>query len=98
VASYGCVCIAPDLSQLSKQDNELIAFERRAVVLVSCYAFLDSINATLFANQLDLSRVVLVGHSTGAGAQRARGECHSTVARGGKSNMEEPSLDTACEP
>jgi hypothetical protein len=73
VASWGCVCIAPDLSWLPggfsisemwAQD----AFDLRGVVLVAYYTYLASVlNKGFFANQLDLSRVVVVGHSTGAG-------------------------------
>ena len=67
VAAYGCVCIAPDLSQLSHNGGPTGFFEERGVVLASYFAYMASINATLFANQLDFSRVLLVGHSKGAG-------------------------------
>ncbi|HKS69362.1 MAG TPA: hypothetical protein VJQ45_03015 [Ktedonobacterales bacterium] len=66
VVSYGCVCVVPDLSWLSVGTRT--DFDDRAAVLAACYEYLlDALNASLFANQLDLSRVVLVGHSTGAG-------------------------------
>jgi acetyl esterase/lipase len=71
VASYGCVCVAPDLSFVySYTDTEAnlqVAFDQRAVVLVAYYAYLATLNDTLFAGQVDLSRVILVGHSTGGG-------------------------------
>jgi Chlorophyllase len=74
VASWGCVCVAPDLSWLPgilfRNDPvvERDAFDLRAVVLADYLTYLaDVLNNTLFAKQLDFSRVVLVGHSTGAG-------------------------------
>ncbi|HEX5439888.1 MAG TPA: hypothetical protein VFW76_03325 [Ktedonobacterales bacterium] len=67
VASYGCVCLVPDLSWApapGSQDD----FSRRASVLTACYEYLlGPLNETLFSNQLDLSHVVLAGHSTGGG-------------------------------
>jgi len=67
VASYGCVCVAPDLSWL-----EAYGADERSVVLVNYYAYLGSLNHTLFGKRLDLSRLVMVGHSRGAaGATRA---------------------------
>lgn len=78
VASYGCVCVVPDLSWLpggfpttdpAYQD----AFQLRAAVLVAYYNYLAQLNAPLFAQQLDLSRVVLIGHSTGGGAATQAG-------------------------
>ena len=76
VASYGCVALAPDLSWLpytAAQSEILQSFDERAVVLVSYYQYLLSLNDTLFANQLDVSRVILVGHSTGAGGATEAG-------------------------
>ena len=74
VASWGCVCVVPDLSWLpgllrvGDPDAAREAFDLRAVVLVDYYTYLaDVLNTRLFAKQLDFSRVVLVGHSTGAG-------------------------------
>ncbi|HEY7092181.1 MAG TPA: hypothetical protein VH393_03320, partial [Ktedonobacterales bacterium] len=73
VASWGCICVAPDLSWLPgillRNDPvvERDAFDLRAVVVAAYLAYLDGLNTTLFARQLDFSRVVLVGHSTGAG-------------------------------
>jgi pimeloyl-ACP methyl ester carboxylesterase len=77
-ASYGCVCVAPDLSWLPggfprHTPQSLDAFNLRATVLVEYYNYLIRLNATLFAGQLDLSRVVLVGHSTGGGAATRAG-------------------------
>ena len=71
VASYGCVCIAPDLSFVPTDLDVPIqqALHLRAVVLLAYYDYLASqLNGALFANQLDLSRLILVGHSTGGGA------------------------------
>src|SRR5262245_48816984 len=69
VASYGCVCIAPDLSWIPDNPSATQRCDDRAVVLVTYYEYLvDTLNSVLFANQLDKSRVMLVGHSTGAGA------------------------------
>jgi Cutinase len=80
VASYGFVCIAPDLSwlpePLSNRDEyaEDGAFTRRAKVLVAYWLYLAShLNSALFAQQLDLSRVVFVGHSTGGAAATRAG-------------------------
>jgi Chlorophyllase len=74
VASWGCVCVAPDLSWLpgilfpDTPEVEPGAFNLRAAVLSHYYTYLANVlNTTLFAQQLDVSRVVLVGHSTGAG-------------------------------
>ncbi len=72
VASYGCVCVAPDLSFLANE-SDADSFTHRAVILVDYYEFLDSLNARLFDNQLDLSRLILVGHSTGAGGATGAG-------------------------
>ncbi len=78
VASWGCVCVAPDLSWLpggyvgtpELQD----AFEQRGVVLLAYFNYLaQELNETLFAQQLDYSRVILVGHSTGAGGATVAG-------------------------
>ncbi len=75
VASYGCVAVAPDLSWLPgglapdtvEYGNYAIA--TRADVLISYYRHLAvSLNAVLFDRQLDLSRLVVAGHSTGAPA------------------------------
>lgn len=66
VASYGCVVVAPDLSWLV--NNLGGAFDGRSTVLVSYYHYLQTLNQSVFSNQLDLSRIVLVGHSTGGGA------------------------------
>jgi dienelactone hydrolase len=67
VASWGCVCVAPDLSWLGTLEEPRGVFNFRATVLVSYYTYLaDALNATLFAKQVDVSRIVLVGHSHGA--------------------------------
>lgn len=75
VASYGCVAVAPDLSWLpgglSPDTFEYgsYAIATRADVLISYYRHLAvSLNALLFDRQLDLSRLVVAGHSTGAPA------------------------------
>ena len=69
VASYGCVCIAPDLSWIPYEPSATQRYNDRAVVLVNYYEYLvDTLNSALFANQLDKSRVIVVGHSTGAGS------------------------------
>jgi hypothetical protein len=72
VASYGCVCVVPDLSWLTGGDGTVatleVDFNLRAIVLVEYYNYLIRLNSRLFGSQLDLSRVVLVGHSTGGGA------------------------------
>ena len=79
VASYGCVCVAPDLSWLPGargsvyQDAYQDAINLRATVLVEYYNYLIRLNTTLFAQQLDLSRVVFVGHSTGGPAATRAG-------------------------
>ena len=74
VASYGCVAVAPDLSWLpgaffeQEPDYYSIGIVLRAQVLMRYYDYLMSLNSELFAQQLDLSRLVIVGHSTGGPA------------------------------
>jgi dienelactone hydrolase len=72
LASQGCVAVAPDLSWLPGDFEGMVtvgqAFELRARVLAAYHTYLATLNASVFAGQLDLSRVLLVGHSTGAGA------------------------------
>ena len=71
VASYGCVVIVPDLSfvPIDPYVTTHQSLALRALVLVNYYAWLTlALNGQLFADQLDLSRLVLVGHSTGGGA------------------------------
>lgn len=77
LASYGVVCLAPDLSFL-----DMSSFDWRAQVLVAYQQFVAStLNQQLFNNQVQVSRVVLVGHSAGAGgavhAGRALTAMHS---------------------
>jgi hypothetical protein len=65
VAAWGCVCVAPDLSWI--QQDFLLDINGRALVLGNYYTYLaDVLNGTLFAKQLDFSRMILVGHSKGA--------------------------------
>lgn len=87
LASHGCVVVAPDLSWLggivdggdSLQTSS--ASTLRSRVLVAYYQYLQTLNASHFSNQLDLSHVLLVGHSTGGSACLfARGDL---VAAGG---------------
>jgi hypothetical protein len=70
VASYGCVIAVPDLSSLVNR-----GYQERADVLTNLYNYLSSLNSSLFQNRLDLTRIILSGHSTGGGAcLLARGE------------------------
>jgi hypothetical protein len=77
VVSYGCVAIAPDLSwlppDLPNGATREQAIELRAQVLIHYYRYLRTLNTTVFAGQLDLSRLMLVGHSTGGGAATLAG-------------------------
>ena len=81
VTTYGCVAVAPDLSWLpgarpSADDPEVPqdgALYLRASILLQYYQYLQLLNRSLFANQLDLTRVVLVGHSTGGGSATQAG-------------------------
>ncbi len=81
VASYGCVAVAPDLSWLPPDGVVTLeqALDVRTRVLLSYYGYLVTLNETLFANQLDLNRVMFVGHSTGAGASIRAGRQLSSV-------------------
>jgi hypothetical protein len=68
IASYGCVCLAPDLSWISgaaiKAD-----WQREAVVFLKYYQLLVStLNQQVFNNQLRLGSVVMIGHSHRAGS------------------------------
>jgi hypothetical protein len=72
VASYGCVAVAPDLSWLAPDLPGSVtveqAFSIRARVLVAYFRYLQVLDGPFFANRMDFSRVLLVGHSTGAGS------------------------------
>ncbi len=66
VASYGCIAVVPDLSWLQLANSGDEAFPLCARVLVAYAQYLASLNGTLFANQVDISRVILAGHGEGA--------------------------------
>jgi predicted dienelactone hydrolase len=71
VASYGCVVVVPDLSWIpggfnpATFDYYKYGIVLRAQVLMRYYDRLMSLNGRLFAQQLDLSRLIMAGHSTG---------------------------------
>jgi hypothetical protein len=68
LASYGCVCLAPDLSWIGGQATKA-DWQREAVVFVKYYQLLAStLNQQVFNNQLRLGSVVVVGHSHRAGS------------------------------
>lgn len=69
VATYGCICVAPDLSWLPEMHSPAGPDEwnQRAIVLVNYFSYLVGLNDALFAQQLDATRLILVGHSRGAG-------------------------------
>jgi len=81
VASYGVICVAPNLSwappateNRARDYADNGAFEIRAKVLASYWLYFASeLNARLFAPQVDLSHVIFVGHSTGGGAATQAG-------------------------
>lgn len=83
VVSYGCVAVVPDLSWLPPDLGSLVtleeAFSLRARVLLAYYQHLASLNASLFANQLDLTKVILAGHSTGAGSAATAGRSLTSI-------------------
>jgi pimeloyl-ACP methyl ester carboxylesterase len=83
VVSYGCVAVVPDLSWLPPDLGSLVtleeAFSLRARVLLAYYQYLATLNSTLFANQLDLTRVILAGHSTGAGSAATAGRTLTSI-------------------
>jgi predicted dienelactone hydrolase len=66
------VAVAPDLSWLTPDLPGLVTVERafsiRAHVLVAYLRYLQEIDVPFFANRMDFSRVLLVGHSTGGGS------------------------------
>jgi dienelactone hydrolase len=74
VASYGCVVVVPDLSWIpggfttTTFDYYKYGVVLRAQVLMRYYDHLMSLNSRRFAQQLDLSRLIVVGHSTGGPA------------------------------
>ena len=72
VVTYGCVAVAPDLSWLPPDLPSAVsleeAFDLRAQVLAAYVHYLADLDVRLFAGQLDLTRLILVGHSTGAGS------------------------------
>jgi hypothetical protein len=82
VASYGVVCVAPNLSWVraaiggnpALNYSETGAYGIRAKVLMFYWLYLaNQLNTSLFAQQLDLSRLILAGHSTGAGGATLAG-------------------------
>jgi hypothetical protein len=83
VVSYGCVAVVPDLSWVPPDLGSLVtleeAFSLRARVLLAYYQYLLNLNQTLFANQLDLTRVILAGHSTGAGSAATAGRSLTSI-------------------
>jgi hypothetical protein len=65
LASYGCVCVAPDLSW----SDESGSWQQEAPVFIAVYHYLAAtLNQHLFNNQLRLTSVVLIGHSHRAGS------------------------------
>ena len=80
VASYGCVAVAPDLSWIpggaipgGPNEFQKYAIALRADILIAYFQHLGMLNTTLFAQRLDLSRLVMVGHSTGGPAAAEAG-------------------------
>jgi hypothetical protein len=83
VATYGCVTIAPDLSWLPGDIPGRVTLDQavdlRARVLLGYFQHLLAVSQTVFRGQLDLNRVVLVGHSTGGQAATRAGRMLSSV-------------------
>ncbi len=68
LASYGCVCLAPDLSWISGVATKA-DWQREAVIFLKYYQLLvATLNQQVFNNQLRLGSVVMVGHSHRAGS------------------------------
>lgn len=68
LASYGCVCLAPDLSWSPWGQKDKADWQHEAQVLVKYYQFLAStLNHQLLNDQVNMSRVIMVGHSHRAG-------------------------------
>ena len=68
LASYGCVCLAPDLSWTSGEPTKA-NWQREAVVFIQYYRLLAAtLNQQIFNNRLRLSSVVMIGHSHRAGS------------------------------
>ena len=68
LASYGCVCLAPDLSWIGGQPTRT-DWQREALVFVKYYQLLlSTLNQQVFNSRLRLSSVVMVGHSHRAGS------------------------------
>jgi hypothetical protein len=74
VASYGCIVVVPDLSWIpggfakDSSDYYQYGIALRADVLFAYFQRLTALNVPLFAQRLDLSRLVMAGHSTGGPA------------------------------
>jgi hypothetical protein len=67
IASYGCVCLAPDLSW-SGGVAQKADWQREAVVFVKVFQYLAvTLNHQLFNDQVRMTSVMLVGHSHRAG-------------------------------
>jgi hypothetical protein len=68
LASYGCVCLAPDLSWISGEATKA-DWQREAVVFLKYYQLLAStLDQQVFNNQLRLGSVAMIGHSHRAGS------------------------------
>lgn len=71
LASHGCVVAAPDLSWLTgieDADDWGSISSGRAQILVALYQYLLLLNAALFFKRMDLSKLLLMGHSSGGAA------------------------------
>jgi pimeloyl-ACP methyl ester carboxylesterase len=74
--------VVPDLSWLMDDGGSAPdAVNLRAIVLVNYLTYLISMNDSVFAGQLDPSRIIVVGHSTGG-----RGATHAARTLAGFSN------------
>jgi hypothetical protein len=61
VASYGCICVVPDLNWLPDAETIAVSFDQRAVVLVNYYSYLASLSLYSSRSVADVRTALYAG-------------------------------------